>query len=370
MSPEISPKRSAEVSRDLVKGSPAKSAETVALLRRAGIKRLYLNAKDLPINEPDQMAAFNRLLHENGIEVHLLYGPATWIKTESGRTNIINYLDDRVADFNLAHAPEDQMASVDNDEAVGYLADRLNRLGVEDKLVELGAVEGDDVLIGHPDDSVVFEFKPSMDAGAEILARRGEDQRFNESRPAAARRRAIQEAMATRVDGETRADVARRLDQAARAAGSRYVVFLADMYGKAVRPSNADEARAAATSVRADRALMRRRAQAAVEVLKAQGDEVALDTRKLGAIGFCFGGGAVLELARSGAPLQGFVSFHGNLDTPNPAHWLKRVLKTLECRHRACHRLSCRADDDSYGHGREDILQKMPADELDCGARY
>ena len=82
--------------------------------------------------------------------------------------------------------------------------------------------------------------------------------------------------------------------KAARAAGSRYVVFLADMYGKAVRPSNADEARAAATSVRADRALMRRRAQAAVEVLKAQGDEVALDTRKLGAIGFCFGGGAVL----------------------------------------------------------------------------
>lgn len=107
--------------------------------------------------------------------------------------------------------------------------------------------------------------------------------------------------------------------KAARAAGSRYVVFLADMYGKAVRPSNADEARAAATSVRADRALMRRRAQAAVEVLRAQGDEVALDTRKLGAIGFCFGGGAVLELARSCAPLQGFVSFHGNLDTPNPA---------------------------------------------------
>lgn len=107
--------------------------------------------------------------------------------------------------------------------------------------------------------------------------------------------------------------------KAARAAGSRYVVFLADIYGKAVRPSNADEARVAATSVRADRALMRRRAQAAVEVLRAQGDEVALDTRRLGAIGFCFGGGAVLELARSGAPLQGFVSFHGNLDTPNPA---------------------------------------------------
>lgn len=64
---------------------------------------------------------------------------------------------------------------------------------------------------------------------------------------------------------------------------------------------------------------MRKRAQAAVEVLKAQTGQVALDTAKLGAIGFCFGGGTVLELARSGAPLKAFVSFHGNLDTPNPA---------------------------------------------------
>lgn len=107
--------------------------------------------------------------------------------------------------------------------------------------------------------------------------------------------------------------------KAARAAGDKYVVFMADMYGKALRPSNADEARAAATAVRGDRALMRKRAQAAVEVLKAQSAAVALDSAKLGAIGFCFGGGAVLELARSGAPLKGFVSFHGNLDTPNPA---------------------------------------------------
>ncbi|WP_137817232.1 dienelactone hydrolase family protein [Pseudomonas sp. 2FG] len=104
---------------------------------------------------------------------------------------------------------------------------------------------------------------------------------------------------------------------AARAAGDKYVVFVADMYGKAVRPSNPDEAKAAADAVKADRAMMRKRAQAAVEVLKAQTTQV--DTSKLGAIGFCFGGGSVLELARSGAPLKGFVSFHGNLDTPNPA---------------------------------------------------
>jgi GTP-binding protein len=99
-----------------------------------------------------------------------------------------------------------------NDEAVGFLADRLNRLGVEEKLLELGAVEGDPVLIGDPDNAVVFDFKPGLDAGAEMLGRRGEDQRFAESRPAAHRRRAIEEAMPERGETETRADVARRLD--------------------------------------------------------------------------------------------------------------------------------------------------------------
>jgi GTP-binding protein len=98
-----------------------------------------------------------------------------------------------------------------NDEAVGFLADRLNRLGVVERLLELGAQEGDAVLIGEADNAVVFDFKPMLDAGAEILGRRGEDSRFEESRPAARRRRAIQEAMATRAPGETRADVARRL---------------------------------------------------------------------------------------------------------------------------------------------------------------
>jgi GTPase len=103
-----------------------------------------------------------------------------------------------------------------NDEAVGFLADRLNRLGVEAKLVEMGAVEGDPVLIGDPTNAVVFDFKPGLDAGAEMLGRRGEDQRFTESRPAAHRRRAIDEAMPERDEVETRADVARRLDHGSR----------------------------------------------------------------------------------------------------------------------------------------------------------
>jgi GTP-binding protein len=97
-----------------------------------------------------------------------------------------------------------------NDEAVGFLADRLNRLGVEQRLLEMGAEEGDAVLIGPADDAVVFDFRPMVDAGAQLLGRRGEDARFDESRPAARRRRAIDEAFPDRAEGETRADVARR----------------------------------------------------------------------------------------------------------------------------------------------------------------
>jgi dienelactone hydrolase len=106
---------------------------------------------------------------------------------------------------------------------------------------------------------------------------------------------------------------------AARVAGDKYVVLLVDMYGKGQRPSNADEAQVLSSRLRsADRSLMRKRTQAAVEVLKEQAAVVAVDTAKMGAVGFCFGGSAVLELARSGADLKGFVSFHGSLDTPHP----------------------------------------------------
>ena len=100
-----------------------------------------------------------------------------------------------------------------NDEAVGFLADRLNRLGVESRLLGLGAAEGDTVLIGDLDNAVVFDFRPGIDAGVEMLGRRGEDQRFDESRPAARRRAEIEEAMTERAEGETRADVARRRDR-------------------------------------------------------------------------------------------------------------------------------------------------------------
>lgn len=97
-----------------------------------------------------------------------------------------------------------------------------------------------------------------------------------------------------------------------------YVVLVADMYGEGVRPSNAEEASAAARAVYADRERARGRINTALDTLRAQ-DDVGLDAGKLGGIGFCFGGAMVLELARSGTDLGGVVSFHGSLGTSAPA---------------------------------------------------
>ena len=77
-----------------------------------------------------------------------------------------------------------------NAEAVGYLADRLNRLGVETKLLDLGARTGDAVAIGG-ENAVVFDFAPQVEIGAEILSRRGEDSRLESQRPAVSRRRQL-----------------------------------------------------------------------------------------------------------------------------------------------------------------------------------
>ncbi|MDN6555944.1 MAG: GTPase ObgE, partial [Acidipropionibacterium acidipropionici] len=75
-----------------------------------------------------------------------------------------------------------------NPEAVGYLSDRLNGLGIEEELLTLGAQAGDAVAVGG-DDAVIFDFAPQVESGAEILSRRGEDQRLEGERPSATRRR-------------------------------------------------------------------------------------------------------------------------------------------------------------------------------------
>ncbi|HZP66519.1 MAG TPA: dienelactone hydrolase family protein [Rudaea sp.] len=102
-------------------------------------------------------------------------------------------------------------------------------------------------------------------------------------------------------------------------AGKDYVILVADVYGTAVRPKNPDEAGAAAKSMYEHRADLRARITAALEQLKAQAGKAPLDGKHWGAFGFCFGGATTLDLARSGADVQGVVSFHGNLSTDDPA---------------------------------------------------
>jgi dienelactone hydrolase len=95
-----------------------------------------------------------------------------------------------------------------------------------------------------------------------------------------------------------------------------YVALAADIYGKGVRPQTNEEAAKIAGQFRGeDRRLLRARAKAGLDELKRQ---ALVDPTKTAAIGFCFGGSTVLELARSGAEVLGVVSFHGGLNTPNP----------------------------------------------------
>jgi dienelactone hydrolase len=94
-----------------------------------------------------------------------------------------------------------------------------------------------------------------------------------------------------------------------------YVAFALDMYGKGVQAKNPKEAAQMASVYKNDRKLMRARAGAGLDVLLKQEQT---DARRVAAIGYCFGGTTVLELARGGADLAGVVSFHGDLATPHP----------------------------------------------------
>ena len=94
-----------------------------------------------------------------------------------------------------------------------------------------------------------------------------------------------------------------------------YIAFAVDIYGKGVRPKNSDEASQQATYYKNNRALLRARANAGYEYLKKYAN---VDKSRIAAMGYCFGGTTVLEMARSGTNLAGVVTFHGGLSTPKP----------------------------------------------------
>lgn len=98
-----------------------------------------------------------------------------------------------------------------------------------------------------------------------------------------------------------------------------YSVFAADLFGKGVRPTEVKDKRQHTGELYKDRAKMRALLNGAVDVAKDKG----ANTANAVAMGYCFGGAAVLEMARSGADMKGFVTFHGGLKTPEGQDYSK-----------------------------------------------
>lgn len=94
-----------------------------------------------------------------------------------------------------------------------------------------------------------------------------------------------------------------------------YVAFAVDVYGKGVRPQNREEASKLAGEYKGDSKKFRSRLTAALKTLKSMKN---VDKSKVAAIGYCFGGTGALELYRSGADINGVISFHGGLSSKMP----------------------------------------------------
>ncbi len=111
-------------------------------------------------------------------------------------------------------------------------------------------------------------------------------------------------------------------------AGSKYVMFVADMYGVKNRPKGFKDARKSSGMLRKNNALHRSRVNKAMDMLLDAGTKQGVvDKSRVAAIGFCFGGDNVLEMARSGRNVKGVVTFHGSLNTnPKGANIKAKVL--------------------------------------------
>ncbi len=110
------------------------------------------------------------------------------------------------------------------------------------------------------------------------------------------------------------------IKRAAQMAGDKYVAFVADMYGNGKTSAGPPESGELMMAVRSDRVEGRKRANAALNTLVAEAEKRGIgDSSKKSAVGFCFGGGNVLELARTGADVAAVVCLHGDLVTTMPA---------------------------------------------------
>lgn len=107
-----------------------------------------------------------------------------------------------------------------------------------------------------------------------------------------------------------------------------YNVFALDIYGKGIRPQPPESGEMSG-KFKSDRELFRKRLNDGLEVLQ---NLPQTDSGKIAAIGYCFGGTGVLELARSGADIEAVVSFHGGLGTPTPED-----AKNIQCEVMALH---------------------------------
>jgi dienelactone hydrolase len=104
-----------------------------------------------------------------------------------------------------------------------------------------------------------------------------------------------------------------------------YAVFAADLFGAGVRPTEVKDKRQLTGELYKDRDKMRALLKGAIETAQSQGANI----HNAVAMGYCFGGAVVLELARSGADLKGFVTFHGGLSTPAGQDYSKTKGKLL-----------------------------------------
>ena len=163
--------------------------------------------------------------------------------------------------------------------------------------------------------------------------------------------------------------------------GLGYNVFALDIYGKGIRPQPPESGKEAG-KYKENRTLFRKRLEAGLQVLRGLPQT---DPDKVTAIGYCFGGTGVLELARNGAKINGVVSFHGGLGTPTPDDAKKIACDVLvlhgaddpfvpptevEAFHREMKNAEVKYTFVAYPGAVHAFTQKMAGDDPSTGAAY